>query len=74
MVPVNDGINMPVEPAHSTGSRRKWFQFSLATLVTITIVIGTRAGVCIAAMRRAEKERRTIEEIISLGGDVSTES
>lgn len=69
MVPVNDGINMPVEPARSTGSRRKWFQFSLATLVTITFVTSTVMAFVSAAMRRAEKERRAIVEIISLGGD-----
>jgi hypothetical protein len=53
--------------------RRRWFQFSLRTLLVLMLFTGTTFGPLAARMHRKRAERAAVKEVIARGGSVGYE-
>jgi hypothetical protein len=69
---VGDNAGMQTEPPKSDPPKRKrrWFQFSLRTLLIFTIVVAVACGWLGRRIERKRNEREAIEAILKFGGSV----
>jgi len=54
----------------SEKSKRRWFQYSLRTLLVLVLVVSLPCSWLAVKIRQKEKERQAVEEIENLGGIV----
>ena len=64
---------MQTEPpkAEPPKRKRRWFQFSLRTLLIFTVVVAVAAGWLGRKMEQKRKEREAVEAILKLGGAIT---
>ena len=63
---------MEVEPSKADPrGKRRWFQFSLRTLLIFTVIIAVGAGWLGKRIEQKRKDRETVAAIVKLGGTVA---
>jgi hypothetical protein len=70
---VGDNAAMEAEPTKAEPPKRKlrWFQFSLRTLMFVTLICAVGSAWLARKMERKRKEREAVKAIIEMGGWVS---
>jgi Leucine-rich repeat (LRR) protein len=71
---VEDNAAMEAEPPKADRPKRKrrWFQFSLRSLLLLTLLVGIGMAIWIVPIKtRAERQKRAIEAIVNDGGLVT---
>lgn len=53
-----------------TRTRRRWFRFSLRTLLVVVLLLSVPMGWFAVKLRQAEKQRKAVEAICQVGGEV----
>ena len=68
---VGDNAAMEAEPpkAEPPKRKRRWFQFSLRTLMIFTLICAVGCAWVVRRMERKRKEREAVEAIEKLGGE-----
>jgi len=61
---------MTMNDSTNPNRRRRWFQFSLRTLLVFMLVCGAGLGWLAWKMQRATRQRETVEAIVDVGGRV----
>jgi len=56
----------PIEPAAKRPSRRRWFQFSLRSLLLLTLIASLALGWVASERRKAKQQRQAIEALEKL--------
>jgi len=56
--------------SHPPKSKRRWYQFSLRTLLVFMLVCGAGLGWLAMKMQRARKQREAVEVVLKAGGTV----
>ncbi len=54
-------------------TKRRWFRFSLGTLLIGTTILGTFLGLSMKEYRRVQSERELLQRIRAAGGEIGTE-
>ena len=63
--------NAAMEGAPTPTRRRRWYQFSLRTVLIFTLLVAVACGLVGRRIERKRRERDTIESITSAGGQVT---